>query len=97
MGKKPEPAKPAPKPAPAPAKKEEKPKAEAADFIAKAPIRRLMKNQGANLVAEEAVMVLIGFLEKFGGDVTKKAMDMANADKRKRVTAEDIIAASKTL
>ncbi len=95
-------AKPAPAPAPAPKaepKKEvpaKKPAAEgAADFIAKAPIRRLMKNQGAQLVAEEAVLVLIDFLEKYGTDLTKKALDIAGKDKRKRIASEDILAASK--
>ena len=32
-------------------------------YIAKAPIRRLMKKEGADLVAAEALDKLIGFLE----------------------------------
>ena len=96
MGKKSAPAKAAPAKEVA-AKPKAKEAVAAAEFIAKAPIRRLMKNQGANLVAEDAVNVLINFLEKFGGDVTKKAIALANADKRKRVTADDVGAAAKAL
>ncbi|MFX0103403.1 MAG: histone [Candidatus Hodarchaeota archaeon] len=66
-------------------------------FIAKAPIRRLMKGQGASLVAEEALLALIGQLETYGADVTKAAIGIAQKDKRKRVTADDIAAAAKGL
>lgn len=87
------------------AKKKAKPKAKpkasksagSPEFIAKAPIRRLMKNQGANLVAEDAVLTLIGNLESFGADVTKAAMKLAKEDKRKRVTADDVSAAAKAM
>ncbi|MBN2151552.1 MAG: NFYB/HAP3 family transcription factor subunit [Candidatus Lokiarchaeota archaeon] len=64
-------------------------------YISKAPIRRLMKNQGANLVAEEAVITLVEFLEKFADSLTKKAMKIAEEDKRKKLTADDINAALK--
>ena len=64
-------------------------------YISKAPIRRLMKAQGASLVAEEAVKALVDYLGKFGGDVTKAAIDVAKKDKRKKVTADDIEAAAK--
>nr|MDO8110327.1 NFYB/HAP3 family transcription factor subunit [Candidatus Sigynarchaeota archaeon] len=69
--------------------------AEQEKYISKAPIRRLMKNQGANLVAEEAVITLVDFLEKFADGLTKKAMKIAEEDKRKKLTAEDILAALK--
>jgi len=64
-------------------------------FISKAPIRRIMKNQGASLVAEEAVTTLVDYLEKFADTLTKKALKIAEADKRKKVTPEDINAALK--
>ncbi len=74
----------------APAKKGE------GSAIAKAPIRRLMKKEGADLVAAEALDKLIGYLEKIASAVTKKAIDLCNQDKRKRVTAVDIRNASRT-
>ena len=54
-----------------------------------------MKNQGANLVAEEAVITLVEFLEKYADTLTKKAMKIAEEDKRKKLTADDINAALK--
>ena len=69
---------------PAPAKKK------AEGYIAKAPIRRLMKKEGADLVAAEALDKLIDFLEKKAADATKDALKLCKADKRKRVTAVDV-------
>ncbi|MHA1277579.1 MAG: histone [Promethearchaeota archaeon] len=71
-----------------PAKKAPAKKAET--YIAKAPIRRLMKKEGADLVAAEALDKLINFLESKAADVTKEAIKICKADKRKRVTATDI-------
>ncbi|MHA1512290.1 MAG: hypothetical protein ACTSRX_11305 [Promethearchaeota archaeon] len=65
----------------APAKKKVAGKARSA-YIAKAPIRRLMKNEGAGLVAEDAVILLIEEL----------TVKLVKGDKRKRVTAADIAA-----
>ncbi len=62
-------------------------------YIAKAPIRRLMKSEGAILVAESAVVLLIEQLEMKGDKITKAAIKLVKADKRKRVTAADITAA----
>ena len=59
-------------------------------YIAKAPIRRLMKDEGAKLVAEAAVDLLINKLEQTATDVTKKAIKIVKGDKRKRLTAPDI-------
>jgi len=67
----------------APAKKSE-------GYIAKAPIRRLMKKEGADLVAAEALDKLIDFLEKSAAAATKDAIKVCKEDKRKRVTAQDI-------
>lgn len=61
-----------------------------AAYIAKAPIRRLMKAEGAVLVAAEALDKLIGYLEKAAADVTKEAIKLTKAAKRKRITALDI-------
>ena len=59
-------------------------------YIAKAPIRRLMKKEGAVLVAADALDKLIGYLEKEAATATKEAIKITKADKRKRVTAADI-------
>ena len=59
-------------------------------FISRAPIRRLMKGQGAQLVAEDAVTVLIDKLTETAREVTKQAMELVKADKRKRISPEDI-------
>jgi len=68
----------------APAKKK------AEGYIAKAPIRRLMKKEGADLVAADALDKLIGYLENAAADATKEAIKITKTDKRKRVTAADI-------
>ena len=59
-------------------------------YIAKAPIRRLMKKEGADLVAADALDKLIGYLEKEAANATKEAIKITKADKRQRVTAADI-------
>lgn len=64
-------------------------------YIAKAPIRRLMKAEGATLVAESAVERLIAKLEEEATYVTKSAIKNVKADKRKRLTAADILVASR--
>ena len=74
----------------APAKKKAAPKKKSEGYIAKAPIRRLMKKEGADLVAAEALDKLIGYLEVAAADATKEAIKVCKADKRKRVTAADI-------
>lgn len=79
----------------APAKKKAAPKKKAEGYIAKAPIRRLMKKEGADLVAAEALDKLIDFLEASAADATKEAIKVCKADKRKRVTAADIRTATR--
>ncbi|UYP47653.1 hypothetical protein NEF87_003938 [Candidatus Lokiarchaeum ossiferum] len=59
-------------------------------FISKAPVRRLMKGEGAGLVSDEAVKLLIEQLEKNAIQTTKKALTLVKDEKRKRLTAEDI-------
>ena len=75
-----------------PANKAKKPAARSS-YIAKAPIRRLMKDEGASLVAEDALEFLIDLLTKAAQTKTKEAIKLVKADKRKRVTAADISAA----
>ena len=77
--------KPAKKPASAGGKK---------SFIAKAPIRRLMKTEGADLVSEDALSFLIANVEKQAKAVTKAAIARVKDDKRKKITAEDVRAAA---
>lgn len=67
--------------------------AKSGGHIAKAPIRRLMKAEGAELVAEDAVGLLIEQLEKQASNIVGKALKIVKAEKRKRVTAADILAA----
>ncbi|TFF88604.1 MAG: histone [Promethearchaeota archaeon] len=59
-------------------------------YIAKAPIRRLMDHEGADLVAADALDRLIAYLEAEAARVTKEANKVTKADKRKRITAGDI-------
>ena len=73
----------------APAKKAPA-KKKAEGYIAKAPIRRLMKKEGADLVAAEALDKLIDFLESSAANATKEAIKVCKADKRKRITAADV-------
>ena len=70
----------------APAKKTEK----RSSFISKAPVRRLMKNEGASLVSDDAVEILIKKIEEHGIFLTKKAITLVKDEKRKRLTADDI-------
>ena len=80
-----------------PAAKKPVKKAGGKKYIAKAPIRRLMKQEGATLVAETAVELLIEKLTAIGTDLTKAAIKDVKSDKRKRLTAADIIAASRKM
>ena len=59
-------------------------------YIAKAPIRRLMKKEGADLVDAEALDKLIDYLESSAATATKAAINLCKQDKRKRVSASDI-------
>lgn len=61
-----------------------------ANYIAKAPIRRLMKRQGADLVAADALDRLIEYLENVAGETTEAAMKITQEDKRKRITEDDV-------
>jgi len=56
-------------------------------YIAKAPIRRLMKKEGADLVAADALDKLIGYLESMASEATKEAIKITKTDKRNPITA----------
>ena len=57
------------------------------------PVRKLMKDNGAEMVAREAVDALIDYLEKVARGVTNKALEMT----RKKLTANDMTLAMKLL
>lgn len=59
------------------------------------PIRRLMKQQGASIVAREAVDLLIDHLEKTAYCLTEQAKSLTRHAKRKKITKEDLILAIK--
>jgi len=46
-----------------------------------------MKKEGADLVADDALDKLIGYLEKSASDATKEAIKITKADKRNPITA----------
>ena len=73
-----------------PAKKAAKKPEKRSSFISKAPVRRLMRGEGAKLVSEEALELLIKKIENHGIMVTKKAIALVKDEKRKRLTADDV-------
>ena len=62
----------------------------AREAFSRAPIRRLMKVEGASLCSEKAVTLLIDKLTDLAQKITKAAIKNMKADNRKRVTAADI-------
>lgn len=58
--------------------------------LAWAPIRRLMDQVGANIVARDAVDYLKRLLEEEIVDLTQRAMKFTELAKRKKVQADDI-------
>ena len=54
------------------------------------PIRKLMKDNGAEMVARDAVDALIDYLEKLAKEVTNKALEMTRHAGRKKLTLEDM-------
>lgn len=61
------------------------------------PVRKLMKDNGAEMVAREAVDALIDYLEKAARGVTSKALEMTRHAKRKKLTAGDMDLAMKLM
>ncbi|MHA1720340.1 MAG: histone-like protein [Promethearchaeota archaeon] len=64
-------------------------------YISKAPVKRFMKEQGATLISDEAIELLIKQLEIQAKRTTKKALSLVKDERRKRLSADDIIWASK--
>ena len=58
--------------------------------IPKAPIKRIIQEEGAERVSAEAVDALVEFLESEAEAVSEKAVTYAKYAKRKTVKAEDI-------
>jgi histone H3/H4 len=59
-------------------------------IFAWSPIRKLMKDNGAEMVAREAVDALIDFLQKQARGITNKALEMTRHAGRKKLTIEDM-------
>ncbi|GAI96642.1 unnamed protein product [marine sediment metagenome] len=55
------------------------------------PIRRLMKQQGASIVARDAVDLLIDHLEKIAIGLTEQAQAFTMHAKRKKITKNDLL------
>ncbi|MHA1338634.1 MAG: histone [Promethearchaeota archaeon] len=61
------------------------------------PLRKLMKKSGANIVARNAVDLLIMDLEETATKLTKKALAFAKHAKRKKITKDDMTLAIRYL
>ncbi|MFO7795508.1 MAG: histone [Promethearchaeati archaeon] len=59
------------------------------------PIRRLMKQQGASIVARDAVDLLIDHLEKTARNLTEQAKQFTMHANRKKITKNDLLLAIK--
>ncbi len=61
-----------------------------AKIFAWSPIREMMKANGAEMVARDAVDELISVLERQAKDLTNRALEFSRHAGRKKVTAEDM-------
>ncbi len=61
-----------------------------AKIFAWSPIRELMKANGAEMVARDAVDELISVLERQAKELTNRALEFSRHAGRKKVTAEDM-------
>ena len=66
-------------------------------IFAWSPVRKLMKDNGAEMVARDAVDALIDYLEKLAKGMTNKALEMTRHAKRKKLTLNDMDLAMKIL
>lgn len=64
-------------------------------IFAWSPIRKLMKDNGAEMVSRDAVDALIDFLEKKARSITSKALEMTRHAGRKKLTLQDMDLAMK--
>ncbi len=58
--------------------------------LALAPVRELMKDAGADLVAKDAIMAVVEHLESTIKGVSKNALELVKLSKRKKVTGADV-------
>ncbi len=66
-----------------------------ANYISWSPIRRLMKHNGALIVARDAVDELVSWMSKSAEKLTKSALVLTHHGKRKKITRGDILLAIK--
>ena len=65
------------------------------DYISWSPIRRLMKHNGATIVARNAVDELVNWMGSSAEKLTKTALTLTKHAKRKKITRNDILLAIK--
>ena len=65
------------------------------DYISWSPIRRLMKHNGATIVARDAVNELVSWLGSSAEKLTKTALSLTKHSKRKKINRNDILLAIK--
>ena len=65
------------------------------EYISWSPIRRLMKHNGAVIVARDAVNELVDWLGSSAEKLTKTALQLTKHSKRKKITRDDILLAIK--
>ncbi len=65
------------------------------EYISWSPIRRLMKHNGALIVARDAVDELVDWLGTSAEKLTKTALQLTKHSKRKKITRDDILLAIK--
>jgi histone H3/H4 len=58
--------------------------------LAWSPVRDLMKSVGAQIVARDAVDLLISYLEDKAKEVTSNALKLTRHSKRTKLTKDDI-------
>lgn len=61
------------------------------------PVRKLMKDNGAEMVARDAVDALVDYLEKLAKVMTNKALEMTRHAGRKKLTLGDMDLAMKII
>jgi len=66
-----------------------------AEYISWSPIRRLMKHNGAVIVARDAVNELVDWMSASAVKITKSALTLTKHGKRKKITRDDILLAIK--
>jgi len=54
------------------------------------PLRELMKNNGAEIVARNTVEELISYLEEVVAQISSKALELAKHSGRKKITDNDM-------